>query len=116
MQYEEVKTLLVLAADYGQESRNAIEDVGGWGEGFEMVSEEEGDQRRWSQVITRVIKDDEGKLWQYSYGRGLTEYQEDEWSGAADSLRQVEKHEETKTVVVTSYRPVNTENLNATQS
>ena len=61
------------------------------------VDEIEGHSGRWTQGVQTVINID-GELWAIDWGRGLTEYQENEFS---DQPYRVVKRE--KQIVVTEY-------------
>jgi hypothetical protein len=99
----EMLDLLNRAAKDDYEARDTVT---GWGDALTVADREEGSDGRWTRQVTLVVADESGNLWRYTFEHGLTEGQEDSWYGSADSLVQVEKHEETVTKVVVTYRPV----------
>lgn len=70
---------------------------------FEEVSREEGENRRWSRIVTIVRKVDD-RYFEISYDQGLTESQEDSYDYQPE---EVFRHEEviTKTVVTYLRKP-----------
>lgn len=79
-------------------------------EGYKVLKVEEGELRRWSQNIDTYVEFPDGRIFKWTFDRGLTEYQENEypWSYKkvdgkwGDEPVEVERH--TKTIVVTTFR------------
>jgi hypothetical protein len=77
-------------------------DIGYDLDGYETISREEGENRRWARQVTLITKSPTGKLYRWSYDEGLTENQDNEF----DDRGIIEVKAVTKTVVVTKYVPV----------
>ena len=73
-------------------------------EGFKTVDRNEVGTSRWSTTIEVITQGPSGKLYLWEWEEGLTEMQENDRYD--DSVTEVEKHEETKTIVVTTYKKV----------
>ena len=77
----------------------ALRTLGDKVDGFETVSVEVGEARRWSQWITIVTQTPTDKFYVWGYDQGLTENQEDEdFDGTLKLVQPV-----TRTIVVTEW-------------
>jgi hypothetical protein len=63
---------------------------------FELVDEIVGDQRRWSQMHTHILKSPTGRYWKLTRDVGLTENQDD---GPTTIVGEVTLTETTRTIV-----------------
>jgi len=95
---EEAQLREILADDYV-----ALVAVGDEADGFETVSREDGDNRRWSKYVTLVTKSPSGVFIQWGYDEGLTEYGENEID---ESQKFVEVKPVTRTIIVTEWAKV----------
>ncbi len=68
------------------------------GDGFNHITNEEGDDRRWSRTITTIVQSEATELfYAFDWEHGLTEVQENECDWP--DVRQVERRERVVTVV-----------------
>lgn len=75
-----------------EEDNYCLYEKGDISDGFEVVDSWEGDERRWVITECLVIKTPSGKYYQFSWDRGKTEYQENDYDWSQyEEVTPVEK-------------------------
>jgi hypothetical protein len=93
------KMLSTEQGDSGRENWQDLTYVGEEIDGFEVVDVIELSETRWSMITNVALKGPSGKFYTFTYQRGLTEYQTDEF----DSYSVQEVNREVKTVEVVEW-------------
>lgn len=72
--------------------------------GYKTIYREDGPSSRWTQTIEIVTQFPDGRLFEWGYDQGLTEYQDDEfpWEYSDWNPVEVEPYE----VTITRYRKI----------
>ncbi|MBT0771744.1 hypothetical protein KIH74_22580 [Kineosporia sp. J2-2] len=99
MNKEQIVELLTASDNQAAKQLAAAEDDV---DGLKYVSSIDGYEGRWHRAVTIIFSDPADQLWGFTFKYGLTENQDDDWSGVEGSVKAMRAEQVTVTQYVTA--------------